>query len=65
MGGTWPGLWLMRNGLSAHPEEVPVSGFLAFLRFYTVMRRDSWVFDYLSGPGGTCIAAPLAEFGAQ
>jgi isorenieratene synthase len=52
---------LMRNGLSAHPENVPVSGFLAFLRFYTVMRRDSWVFDYLPGPGGTCIAAPLAE----
>ncbi|HEY3229210.1 MAG TPA: FAD-dependent oxidoreductase [Roseiflexaceae bacterium] len=56
---------LMRNGLSAHPEEVPVSGFLAFLRFYSVMRRDSWVFDYLSGPGGTCIAAPLAETACQ
>jgi isorenieratene synthase len=51
---------LMRSGLAAHPEEVPVSGFLAFLRYYTLMRRDAWVFDYLPGAGGTCIAEPLA-----
>jgi isorenieratene synthase len=51
---------LMRSGLAAHPEEVPVSGFLAFLRYYTLMRRDAWVFDYLPGTGGTCIAEPLA-----
>jgi isorenieratene synthase len=52
---------LMRSGLAAHPEEVPVSGFLAFLRYYTLMRRDAWVFDYLPGTGGACIAEPLAN----
>jgi isorenieratene synthase len=52
---------LMRSGLAAHPDEVPVSGFLAFLRYYTLMRRDAWVFDYLPGTGGMCIAEPLAE----
>jgi isorenieratene synthase len=52
---------LMRSGLAAHPEEVPVSGFLAFLRYYTLMRRDAWVFDYLPGTGGSCIAEPLAN----
>jgi isorenieratene synthase len=52
---------LMRSGLAAHPEEVPVSGFLAFLRYYTLMRRDAWVFDYLPGTGGACIAQPLAD----
>lgn len=52
---------LMRSGLAAHPKDVPVSGFLAFLRYYTLMRRDAWVFDYLRGTGGACVAQPLAD----
>jgi isorenieratene synthase len=56
---------LLRSGLAAHPAEVPVSGFLAFLRFYTLLRRDAWVFDYLTATGGTCIAEPLAEAARQ
>jgi carotenoid phi-ring synthase / carotenoid chi-ring synthase len=43
---------LTRNGLSTDPDEVPLAGFLAFLRFYTVMRRDAWKFDYLPDGGG-------------
>ncbi|MCP5099533.1 MAG: FAD-dependent oxidoreductase, partial [Chloroflexi bacterium] len=50
---------LARNALAAHPEDVPVAGFIAFLRFYTLMRRDAWAFDYLPGPGGTCVVEPL------
>jgi isorenieratene synthase len=46
---------LTRNGLSADPERVPLAGFLAFLRFYTVMRRDAWAFDYLPNGGGEVI----------
>ncbi|HSG43737.1 MAG TPA: FAD-dependent oxidoreductase, partial [Anaerolineales bacterium] len=42
---------LTRNGLSTDPDDVPLAGFLAFLRFYTVMRRDAWAFDYL--PNGS------------
>ena len=52
---------LARNGLSTHADEIPLAGFLAFLRFYTLLRRDSWAFSYLPGDGGTTIAEPLAE----
>ncbi|MCC7118600.1 MAG: FAD-dependent oxidoreductase [Anaerolineales bacterium] len=43
---------LTRNGLSTDPHQVPLAGFLAFLRFYTVLRRDAWRFDYLPNGGG-------------
>jgi isorenieratene synthase len=45
-------LGLTRNGLSTDPEQVPLAGFLAFLRFYTVMRREAWAFGYLPNGGG-------------
>jgi isorenieratene synthase len=51
---------LTRNGLSAQPEAIPLSGFIAFLRFYTLLRRDAWAFSYLPTDGGTCLAEPLA-----
>ena len=51
---------LTRNGLSTDPDQVPLAGFLAFLRFYTLMRRDSWSFDYLpNGSGEVC--EPLSQ----
>lgn len=52
---------LARNGLSTHADEIPLAGFLAFLRFYTSLRRDSWSFSYLPDDGGTSITEPLAE----
>ncbi|MDX9991873.1 MAG: FAD-dependent oxidoreductase [Anaerolineales bacterium] len=51
---------LARNALSADPQEVPLSGFLAFLRFYTLLRRDAWVFSYLPEEGGASVTEPLA-----
>jgi carotenoid phi-ring synthase / carotenoid chi-ring synthase len=51
---------LTRNGMSALPEEIPLSGFIAFLRFYTLLRRDAWAFSYLPADGGTTLAEPLA-----
>lgn len=53
-------LGLARNGLSTHPDEVPIAGFIAFLRFYTLLRRDAWMFSYLPEEGGTGICEPLA-----
>lgn len=53
-------LGLARNGLSSHPDEVSISGFIAFLRFYTLMRRDAWMFSYLPEEGGTSVCEPLA-----
>lgn len=52
---------LSRNGLSTHVDEIPLAGFLAFLRFYTLLRRDAWAFSYLPGDGGTTVIEPLAE----
>ena len=52
---------LARNGLSTYANEIPLAGFLAFLRFYTLLRRDAWAFSYLPGDGGTTVAEPLAE----
>ena len=43
---------LTRNGLSTDPDQVPLAGFLGFLRFYTVLRRDAWAFEYLPNGGG-------------
>lgn len=53
-------LGLARNGLSSHPDEVSISGFIAFLRFYTLLRRDAWMFSYLPEQGGTSLCEPLA-----
>jgi isorenieratene synthase len=51
---------LTRNGLSTDPDQVPLAGFLAFLRFYTLMRRDAWRFDYLPNGGGV-VCEKLSE----
>lgn len=52
---------LARNGLAARPNEVQLAGFIAFLRFYTLLRRDSWAFSYMPEDGGTSMAEPLAK----
>ncbi len=52
---------LARNGLSARPGEVPLSGFVAFLRFYTLLRRDAWTFGYLPADGGSSLIEPLLD----
>ncbi len=60
---------LARNGLSTHSDEIPLAGFLAFLRFYTTLRRDTWSFSYLPQDGGTAVCEPIAnriiELGGQ
>ena len=59
---------LTRNGLSTDPDEVPLAGFLAFLRFYTIMRRDAWMFEYLPNGGGeVCekLAAKIVQLGGE
>lgn len=52
---------LTRSGLAANPEEIPLSGYIAFLRFYTILRRDAWEFSYMPANGGTSLAEPLAR----
>jgi len=50
---------LTRSGLSGQPEEIPLSGYIAFLRFYSILRRDAWVFSYLPSGGGLSLIDPL------
>ncbi|MCX6022535.1 MAG: FAD-dependent oxidoreductase, partial [Chloroflexi bacterium] len=52
---------LARNGLSSDVGEVSLAGFLAFLRFYTLLRRDAGAFDYLAADPGSTIIDPLVE----
>ena len=52
---------LIRNGLAARPAEIPQSGFVAFMRFYTLLRRDTWAFSYLPADAGTSLIDPLAD----
>jgi isorenieratene synthase len=59
---------LTRNGLATDPDQVPLAGFLAFLRFYTLMRRDAWVFEYLPNGGGeVCekLSAKIQSLGGE
>jgi isorenieratene synthase len=58
-------LGLARNGLSSHPDEVSISGFIGFLRFYTLLRRDAWMFSYLPNDGGTSLCEPLSARAMQ
>lgn len=50
---------LARNFTSARSDQVPQAGFIAFLRFYTLLRRDSWAFSYLDRDSHTALIAPL------
>ena len=50
---------LTRNALPASSREIPASGFIAFLRFYTLRRRDAWAFSYLPDASGATIIDPL------
>ncbi|MBI3153102.1 MAG: FAD-dependent oxidoreductase [Chloroflexi bacterium] len=59
---------LTRNGLATDPDQVPLAGFLAFLRFYTLMRRDAWSFEYLPNGGGeVCekLSAKILNLGGE
>ncbi len=50
---------LSRNALPANPDQIPASGFFAFLRFYTLRRRDAWAFSYFPTDSARAIIAPL------
>jgi isorenieratene synthase len=52
---------LTRSGLAARPEEIPLAGYIAFLRFYTVLRRDAWSFSYFPSNSGTSLIDPLVH----
>jgi isorenieratene synthase len=52
---------LARNAFPEDPKDMPASGFVAFLRFYTLRRRDAWAFSYLPTNGGTSVIEPMVR----
>jgi isorenieratene synthase len=52
---------LARNSLATRPHETPLAAFIAFLRFYTLLRRDSWRYSYLTTDPGTALIEPLID----
>ncbi len=52
---------LGRNLLAAPSDEITLAGFIAAIRFYTMLRRDSWRLDYLPGNSHDCLIQPLID----
>ncbi len=50
---------LSRNALPANADQIPASGFFAFLRFYTLQRRDAWAFSYFPTDSAHAVITPL------
>jgi carotenoid phi-ring synthase / carotenoid chi-ring synthase len=47
------------NLLAAPAEEITLTGFIAAIRFYTMLRRDAWQPCYLPDNPDTCVIQPL------
>ncbi|MDX1993033.1 MAG: FAD-dependent oxidoreductase [bacterium] len=52
---------LGENLLAAPYETISLSAFIAALRFYTVLRRDSWGMHYFPGNSHDSLIAPLVH----
>ncbi|MDQ7027932.1 MAG: FAD-dependent oxidoreductase [Anaerolineae bacterium] len=53
---------LASNLLAAPKDEISLTGFIAALRFYTMLRRDSWQIAYLPADAHTSIIQPLTDY---
>lgn len=47
------------NLLAAHPDTISATALIAALRFYTMLRRDSWAMQYFRGNSHTALIQPL------
>ncbi len=52
---------LGRNLLAAPDEAIPLASFVAALRFYTMLRRDSWHPEYFAANSHDALVAPMIE----
>lgn len=50
------------NLLAAPKEQISLAGFVAALRFYTMLRRDSWQMDYLPSDSHSSLIQPLIDY---
>ncbi len=49
------------NLLAAPKEDITLAGIIAALRFYTILRRDSWQMEYLPDHSHSAVIKPLIE----
>lgn len=49
------------NLLAADKDDISLAGFIAGLRFYTMLRNDSWQMHYLPADSHTSLIQPLVE----
>ncbi|MEZ4668155.1 MAG: NAD(P)-binding protein [Anaerolineae bacterium] len=49
------------NLLAAPKEHISLTGMIAALRFYTMLRRDSWQMDFLPSNPHHCLIQPLVD----
>jgi carotenoid phi-ring synthase / carotenoid chi-ring synthase len=50
------------NLLAAPVQQIPLTAFIAALRFYTILRRDAWTMHYLPAPPPECLLQPLIDY---
>jgi carotenoid phi-ring synthase / carotenoid chi-ring synthase len=49
------------NLLAANPEAINLTAFIAAIRFYTMLRRDSWQMHYFTGNSHDQLIQPLID----
>lgn len=49
------------NLLAAPEDEIDLAAFIAAIRFYTMLRRDSWMLHYLPGSAQESLIQPLMD----
>ena len=52
---------LGRNLLAAPDDSISLASFIAAIRFYTMLRRDSWMMEFLPGNSHDTIIQPMIE----
>lgn len=49
------------NLLAAPKDDISLAGFIAGLRFYTMLRRDAWAMSYMPADSHTSLIQPLID----
>ncbi|MBN1681074.1 MAG: FAD-dependent oxidoreductase [Anaerolineae bacterium] len=48
--------------LAAPSEKISLSAFIAAIRYYTLLRRDTWQLEYLPANAHDCLIQPMIDF---
>jgi carotenoid phi-ring synthase / carotenoid chi-ring synthase len=50
-----------QNLMAAHMDDTDFAAYVAAMRFYTMMRRDTWQMSYFPADSNTCLIQPLID----